>query len=402
MAEQSDRTHDRRDGTGGHDTVQDWVDLVSARYPERDAASWDATGLQVGDPRARVHAVLVTLDVTDAVLDEAARTGADLVLAHHPLLFRPLERLTPATAAGHLALRAAREGVAILAAHTNFDAAHAGTTDPVVRLLDLRDARPLEPLPQEPPADAKLVVFVPHADTAAVLAALAEAGAGVIGEYDRCSFRVAGTGTFRPSPAANPSVGEREQTNEVAEDRLEVLVPRARLGAAVEALVDAHPYEEVAYDVYPLAGDGRASGKGLGRVGELAEPLMLREVADRLAAGLPSPHLRVAGDLDAPVRRVAACGGAGDGLLHAAVDARADVYVTGDLRHHVALDALTLGLALVDAGHYATEAAALPDLVTALTEDARRRNLSARLVPSALRTEPWTAHRSHSPTSTSR
>lgn len=374
------------------DRVQDWIELVDGRYPERDAAGWDATGLQVGDPDATVRAALVCLDVTDAVLDEAAALGADLVLAHHPLLFRPLQRLTPGTAAGRLALRAARDGVAVVAAHTNFDVAPDGTTQPVVGLLGLEGVRPLQPLPASPAAERKLVVFVPREGTAGVLAALSDAGAGVIGEYDRCSFRVAGTGTFRPSPAANPAVGERERVNEVAEDRLEVVVPGARLAGVVEALVAAHPYEEVAYDVYPLAADGRPSGKGTGRVGELPEPTTLRRVADVLARGLPAPHLRVAGDLDATVRRVAACGGAGDAYVDDARAAGADVYVTGDLRHHPALDALTLGLALVDAGHYATEAAALPALVEALDAGARRRGLSARLVASRVRTEPWAAY----------
>lgn len=370
------------------DHVRDWVNLVGSVYPERDAEPWDATGLQVGDPDAAVHSVLVTLDVTDAVLDEAARAGADLVLAHHPLLFRPLGRLTPATASGRLALRAARQGIAILAAHTNFDVAPFGTTDPIMELLGLRDVRPLTPHQTDDASEVKLVTFVPADDVAAVLAALADAGAGVIGEYDHCSFRVAGTGTFRPSEAANPTAGEKGRLNEETEERVEVIVPRARLRATVDALIAAHPYEEVAYDLYPLL---RAPdrGKGLGRVGELPQPRTLGTIARMLADGLPSPHLRIAGDPDREVRRIAACGGAGDSLIDAAHAVGADCYVTGDLRHHPALDALTLGMAVIDAGHYATEAAALPALVAAVRDAAAARGLSASLIPSELRTEPW-------------
>jgi dinuclear metal center YbgI/SA1388 family protein len=374
------------------DRVADWTSLVAARYPPADAASWDRVGLQVGAPDDEVDGVLVSLDVTEAVLDEAEAVGAGLVIAHHPLLLRGLERLTPDTAAGRLALEAARRRIAVLAAHTNFDVADDGTSDPVVRLLDLRDVRPLQGQPDPATEVVKLTTFVPREDTGKVVAALSAAGAGVIGEYTECSFRVPGTGTFRPSAAANPSVGERERRTEVAEDRLEVEVPRPRLAEAVAALWDAHPYEEVAYDVYQLV-DDRAPVKGLGRVGDLTEPVPLRTIADTLAGGLPAPHLRVAGDLRRTIRRVAVTGGAGDSLIDVARSAGADVYVTGDLRHHPALDALTNGLALIDAGHYATEAAALPAFRRALTEAAGRRGLQASIHASAVRTEPWADYR---------
>ncbi|HUH06498.1 MAG TPA: Nif3-like dinuclear metal center hexameric protein [Egibacteraceae bacterium] len=378
-----------RDG----DRLGDWVALVDSLYPESDAADGDPTGLQVGDPQDRVTGVLVCLDVTEDILSDASAAGADLVIAHHPLLFRPLARLVPETAAARLTLRAARAGIAILAAHTNLDVAIGGTSDPIAEILDLRDVRPLTPRPLSSSARVKLATFVPAEDTPAVLAALAEAGAGVIGEYDHCSFRVAGTGAFRPSGEADPSVGERGTINEVAEQRVEVVVPQSSIAAAVGALIEAHPYEEVAYDVYPLVEVGADSRKGLGRVGDLAEPLRLAEIADRLAHGLPSPGLRVAGDLDAMARRVAACGGAGDSLIPAAVASGADVYVTGDLRHHPTLDALTMGMAMIDAGHYATEAPAMRAFAEALTRAAGARGLGARLLASARPTDPWSGYR---------
>ncbi|MDQ3974486.1 MAG: Nif3-like dinuclear metal center hexameric protein, partial [Actinomycetota bacterium] len=232
------------------DRLVDWVSLVDDLYPLADASDWDATGLQAGDPDDPVHAVLVCVDVTGATLDEAVHAGADLILAHHPLLFRPLQRLTPSTAAGRLALRAARQRIALLAVHTNFDVAEVGTTDPIVKVLDLRGTRVLADPRPGPPAAVKLVTFVPRDHTSGVLEGLAAAGAGVIGEYDHCSFRVSGTGSFRPSPSARPALGERGRLNEVAEDRLEMLVPSEGLDAAVAALLAAHPYEEVAYDVY--------------------------------------------------------------------------------------------------------------------------------------------------------
>lgn len=372
------------------DRVADWVALVDDRYPERDAESWDATGLQVGDPEAPVSRVLVCLDVTQATLDEADREGADLILAHHPLLFRPLRSLTPETASGRLTLRAARAGIAVLAAHTNLDVAVPGTSDPVAQLLDLRDLRPLRPS-QTAAGRVKLVTFVPGEATPAVLAALADAGAGQIGEYTACSFRVAGTGTFFPSSAANPVAGERGKRNEVGEDRLEMVVPRPRLSQAIAALLAVHPYEEPAWDAYPLVDEDprEMRGKGLGLVGELPAPRPLGQVAASIAAGLPAPHARVAGDPASLVRRVAVCGGAGESLIEEALRAGADVYVTGDLRHHVALDAMTLGLALIDAGHYPMEAAALPAFVARLADAAAERGLAARLLASSVPTDPW-------------
>lgn len=374
------------------DRVADWVALVDACYPERDAASWDATGLQVGDPADPVGGVLVCLDATAETIDEAREQGCDLILAHHPLLFRGLERLTPDSAPGRLALRAARAGVSVLAAHTNLDVAVPGTTEPITEALGLERPEPLQPTP--PAEQVKLVTFVPREDTVKVLGALSEAGAGVIGEYDHCAFRVAGTGSFRPSPAANPHLGAHGEINEVAEDRLEVDVDRVDLERVVAALWETHPYEEVAYDVYPVVQPASAGGgKGLGRVGDLPEPLSLREVCDALVAALPAPHLRVAGELEQPVRRVAACGGAGDALIDAALGAQAECFVTGDLRHHPTLDARTQGLAVIDAGHGAVEEAAMRRVTGQLAEDAAAAGLRAPVRASGASGEPWAEYK---------
>ncbi len=369
------------------DTVSDWIDLVHGSYPPTDAADWDRVGLQVGDPSWEVERVLVALDVTSEVVAEAADGPLTLVLAHHPLLFQPLERLTPETAAGRIALAAAGARVAVLAAHTNLDVAvdGAGTSDPVADLLDLDGAVPLRPDHREAD-EVKLVTFVPASHVDAVLDALAAAGAGVIGDYVRCSFRVGGTGTFRPGAGTDPYAGSVGEDNEEAEDRLEIVVPRHRLAAAVRALVAAHPYEEVAYDVHPLVRGGTV---GLGRLGRLPRPTRLGELADRIRAELPAPHLRAAGDPQREVERVAVVGGAGASLIAAARGAGADVLVTGDLKHHEVLDALELGLALIDAGHHATEAAAMPAWIERLRGAAGDRGLAAEVVASAVGTTPW-------------
>ena len=369
------------------DTVGDWLGLVGDHWPPAQASSWDAPGLHVGARDWPVARVLVALDVTSDVLAEAAAEEHTLVLAHHPLLLSGVDRLTPDTAGGRLALQAARAGVAVAAAHTNLDVARdgTGTSDPVATALDLRDVRPLTTELRDS-RDAKLVVFVPHEHTSAVLDAVAGAGAGAMGDYERCSFRVAGTGTFTPLAGADPHVGSVGEPHEEAEDRLEVLVPRSRVGAVVRAMLAAHPYEEVAYDLLPLV-DGATVG--FGRVGRLAAPTPLGAVATMLRERLPSPHLRTAGDREREVTTVATVGGSGMSLAGAARAAGADLFVTGDCKHHDVLDALALGLAVVDAGHHATEDAAMPAFRAALERDAAARGLTAAVLGSTVDTDPW-------------
>jgi dinuclear metal center YbgI/SA1388 family protein len=370
------------------DTVASWLEVLHARYPPAQAAAWDNPGLQVGDPAWPVERVLVTLDVTPAVLDEAAETPGTLVIAHHPVLFRPLARLTPDSAPGRLALSAATRRTAVAAAHTNLDVTDDGadTNHPVADLLGLRHVAPLTVELREG-ARLKLVTFVPPEAISDVLDAVSAAGAGRIGDYERCSFRVAGTGTFRALPGSDPysgpGIGEDAEEDEF---RLEVELPRRRAGAVVAALQAAHPYDEVAFDLVPLL-DG--APLGFGRVGDLPEPLLLAEVADRVRTRLPAPHLRYAGPPDRPVRRVAIVGGAGDSLLEAARASGADVYITGDLRHHVTLDALTVGLSLIDAGHHATEVAAMPAFLDRLERAGRADGRTAPVVASRVPTVPW-------------
>ena len=388
-------------GTGQQqgDPLHAWVDLVAELWPPRDAEGWDQVGLHVGDPaRDVVTGVLVSLDVTPAVLDEARERDADLVLAHHPLLFGPLRRLTPDTASGATALQAARQGCAVLAAHTNVDKAADGTSHPAARALGLLDLRPLEPMPAPaPPSQVKLVTFTPHAATDGVLQAMAAAGAGRIGDYTECAFTTPGTGTFRPGADSDPHIGTPGAREQVAEDRLEVILPAAALPDVVAALRRAHPYEEVPVDVYPTVPAPPVDpppARGLGLVGTLPAPTRLRDVARTLAEGLRFPSLRLAADdPDRLVTTVAVCGGAGDSLIDEAIEAGAEVFVTADLKHHPALDALTMGLALVDAGHFATEDPAMDVVARTLTDAAHDAGLTAPVLRSTTSTDPWTTWR---------
>ena len=387
---------DRSASTAG-DPLGAWMRGLSALYPPADAEAWDQVGLHVGDPtRDTVTGVLVALDVTEAVLDEADDLGADLLVVHHPLLFSPLRRLTPETASGRLALRAARQGCAILAAHTNVDKAADGTSHPAAAVLGLVDRRPIQPLP--PPGRVKVITFVPTEHTDVVIDAMAAAGAGVIGDYTGCAFTTAGSGRFEPGDNADPHIGTRGQTEHVVEDRIEMEAPRDRVTHVLAALRQSHPYEQVAVDVVPLLDVGPlGASRGLGLIGRLPEPRSLAEVASALADGLPSPHLRLAAVDDDPtheVTTVAICGGAGDSFIGSVIGAdgrpTVDLFVTGDLKHHPTLDALTMGLSLIDAGHFATENPAMDDVATHLRAQAATMGLTAPVHRSTLATDPWT------------
>ena len=370
-------------------TVADVVGFLEQRYPPGTAEGWDAVGLVAGDPAAPVRTVMFAVDPVQAVAQEAIDAGADLLVTHHPLYLRGTTSISATTPKGRVVHDLIRAGCALYTAHTNADSADGGVNDALADLLDLRERQPLTP--HDAAALDTLTVFVPQDHTGAVLDALAAAGAGAIGEYDRCAFTATGQGTFRASAAANPTIGERGEITEVVEDRLEMTVPRGRRAAVVAALRASHPYEEPAFSVVEHA--THPAGTGLGRIGTLPEPTTLRALAERVAAALPATPqgIRVAGDLDAQVSTVAVCGGSGDSLLGTVRALGADVYLTADLRHHPASEALEAGPPyLVDATHWASEWPWLPVAAAHLEQDARAAGGELRTVVSRIVTDPWT------------
>ncbi len=347
-------------------TVGDLVAAVDRLAPFALAESWDNVGLLLGDQTAPVERVLVALDASDAVLAEAERLGAGALLTHHPLLFKGAERLTARTRHGQLVLRLAAGRRALVAAHTNLDSAEGGLCDRLARMVGLSHLEPLRAGTGEPVC--KIVVFVPEADLAAVQSAAFDAGAGRIGEYTECSYRTAGTGTFRPGDAANPTVGERGEPSEVPELRLEMLVPKAALGAVVAAAVRAHSYEEPAIDVYPL--EPSASPAGLGRIGRLEKPIPAAALADEVKRAVRATAVGLAGEADAPVKTAAVVTGSGSGMVGAVLKAGVDAFITGELKMHEVQDLSAAGIAVVLGGHYETERVPMeawaPDLAAAL------------------------------------
>ena len=337
-------------------TIRQIARALEAWAPPGSAQSYDNVGLQVGDADRTVERALLALDCTPQVLAEAQDKGATLIITHHPLIFRPLQRVTAGSFVSGLALRLAEAGMGLYSIHTNLDAAPGGVSFALAEHLGLRDVGFLGPMDD---ALVKLVTFVPadHLDT--VRAALAEAGAGRIGDYESCAFATSGHGYFRPGAGTNPHIGEAGGSLErVEEVRVEVEVARWDQSHVVAALRAAHPYEEVAYDVYPV--QQPTTQAGLGAVGTLPEPMplqtFLKQVAERLEAG----SLRYAGDPEAIVQRIAVCGGSGSDFIGQALRAGADAYVTADVTYHRFFEVLASDghprMALVDAGHYETEA----------------------------------------------
>ncbi len=335
-------------------TVKDIARTLEQWAPAGSAQSYDNVGLLIGDPEQPVQQALIALDVTPQVVQEAAEQHVDLLLSHHPLIFKPLKRLTPSDLPSGLALQLAQKGIAYYAIHTNLDAAPGGVSFALAEHLGVRDIRFLEPLPE---SLYKLVTFVPESHFEQVREALARAGAGQIGEYEACAFATEGTGFFRGSERTSPFIGKPGELERAREYRLEVEVMRWLLPQVLQALFRAHPYEEVAYDVYPLVNP--TTRAGMGAIGILEQPEPLRAFLQRICHRLETPAVRFVGDLERSVQRVAVCGGAGASLIGAARRAGADVLVTADVTYHRFFETLNLEgtpeMALVDAGHYETE-----------------------------------------------
>ena len=330
------------------------TDAVERLAPLPLAEEWDNCGLQVGNPAAEVGRVLVALTPLPEVFEEAEDKGADFLLFHHPLIFRPIESLDTSLYPGALLARAIQSGMALYAAHTSYDAAPAGVSAALAEVLGLQG--PLRILSPRGTL-RKLVVFAPEESVDDVVLALSEAGAGVIGDYTECTFRTRGTGTFRGGDESNPYLGESGRLEKVDEVRIETIVAGHLAGRAAEAATAAHPYEEIALDVYPV--DGTPEGCGYGRLGTLPEPVTPGELREHVAGSLGFPA-RLVADAGGRIQRVAVLGGSGGSFIPEVAAAGADAYVTGDIDYHDALLAESLSLTAIDAGHAATE---LPSLV---------------------------------------
>jgi dinuclear metal center YbgI/SA1388 family protein len=311
--------------------------------------SYDNSGLQVGDPEQQISGILVTLDVTEEVIAEAARLGFNLLVSHHPVIFSGLKSLTGRTVPERIIAMAIREGIAIYSGHTNFDTVAGGVNRMMALRLGLTRLKVLDPLKGRL---KKVAVFVPNAYLDTVRRAMFEAGAGQIGAYDSCSFNLEGTGTFRGLEGTDPFVGKPGELHQEPETRLETVVPEHLLDGVLKAMVNAHPYEEVAYDVYPLENEYAVAGAGM--TGELEDPMEEEVFLGFVKERFGVPVIRHSALLGKPVQKVALCGGAGSFLLGKAIRSGADVFITGDMKYHQFFEAEGK-IVVMDVGHFESE-----------------------------------------------
>lgn len=349
------------------------------------AEEWDRVGLLAGDPSAEAGLIWVALELSDDLLDQALADNVSMLLTHHPPLFKPLQDLCLDKSDTVRLLKAASSGLALFAAHTNLDAAPGGVNDALAQRLGIKDTVPLAPVTDE--GLAKLVVFAPADHLDNVAQAIFSAGAGRIGAYRECSFHQPGLGGFLAPPDGNPYLGEPGQKETVQEERLETIIPLSEIGRVVAALKSAHPYEEPAYDIYPLRQP--PAGFGLGRVGTLVRPQSGEEFIASAAKKLGAAAAEVTGPIPEKVERVAVLGGSGGDFIPQAAAAGAQALVTGEARYHAWEQAENLGLCLISLGHYQTEAVIVEPWARRLEQMLEAAGFFCEIAPWTKGASPW-------------
>ncbi len=356
-------------------TITDILACLDAAYPFSWAISEDRVGLQTGDPQSEVSTMLVALEATPAVVAEAKAQQAQLLLTHHPLLYQPAYDIREDRPAGRLLAALVRAGLAVISCHTNLDLAPQGMNEHLAQQLGLTDLEVLAEFRQD--AWLKFAVFVPVGYEDQVRMALTDDRVGVIGRYADCSFAARGQGTYRPLEGAQPFRGEVAALSRAEESRLEVLVPESQISATLARLKAAHPYEEVAYDLYPLANQGLSLG--FGRVGRCPEGLVWEEVIERVKQVFAVSGVRVWGQPPQAVPRLAVCGGSGGDLIGQALAKGAEIYVTGEVRHHQAVPGTQENFGIIEVGHFASEVVFMPAWAEQVAHLLRERELDVQV-----------------------
>ena len=321
--------------------MEDWAP-ISLGY------EWDNNGLQVGSYSNIVENVLISLDVLEVTVDEAIEKNVDLIVAHHPLLFKGLKQIDFGTPKGRTIKKLIENNISVYAAHTNLDVAESGVNDLIANKLAIKNTKPLVETTRT--SLYKIIVYVPDDYLEQVKSSLNNAGAGHLGNYSNCSFETVGQGQFKPLKEANPFSGELNKLSVFKEIKLEVIVSEEKLNDAVNQMIKAHPYEEVAYDIYKLENTDKSLG--IGRIGCLNEKTSVQLLCEEIKESLDVRNVRVSGDLNKKVERVAIVGGSGEKFIYEAFKQNADVLITGDITFHQAQEAIELGLVVIDAGHY--------------------------------------------------
>ncbi len=329
--------------------LKDLCLFLDTAIPLSFQEGYDNSGLQVGTPDREVNSALICLDVTDEVLDEAGYAGCDVIISHHPLIFTGIKRLSGRTVTERLVMKALKQDVAIYSAHTNLDVAGNGVSRKMAEKLMLKNVKTLSPLKNRL---SKLVTYIPENHLDKVREAIFSAGAGVIGNYDQCSFTTQGTGSFRGGEGSNPFVGEKGKMHFENEIRFETVMFSHIRERVIKALLENHPYEEVAYDIYPLENENIEVG--LGCVGEMPEPAGEKDFLRSIESVFSARGIRYSKLTGNKITKVALCGGSGGALLNDAIASGADAFITADVRYHSFFEAGNK-MIVIDIGHYESE-----------------------------------------------
>ncbi len=329
--------------------INEITSYIESVAPLSYQESYDNAGLIIGNPDTELSGVLIALDTTEDVVQEAIDKNCNLIVAHHPIIFGGLKKLTGKNYVERTVIKAIKNDIAIYAAHTNLDSVPGGVNTKIANLLQLKNQRMLDPVSNEL---AKLVTFVPENSADKVRNAICEAGAGHIGNYDCCTYNTNGTGTFRGNVASNPHVGKKGEIHFEPETRIETIFPKALKGNIIAALLAAHPYEEVAYDIYSL--ENKYSQVGIGIIGKLESPINEKDFLEILKQTFKTGTIKHTTLLNKTISKVAVCGGSGSFLLKKAIAAGADVFVSGDFKYHEYFDA-DGKILIADIGHFESE-----------------------------------------------
>lgn len=354
------------------------LSFIEKKYPLSLAEEFDNTGLLIGSFNKEVNKILVCLEVNEAVAIEAVNSNVDMIVSHHPLIFKPLKSITSKDYTSSIIIKLIKNDINLYSMHTNFDNSFEGMNDILARRLKLCDVKVLSPNKNR--NLYKLAVFVPVSHMEQVREAMLDSGGGYIGNYSHCSFSSLGKGSFMPLDGTSPFIGEAHKMEFVDEIKVETIVDGEKLGSVIAAMLKAHPYEEVAYDIYELENKIIC---GTGRIGELNKALDFKEFCSFVKKSLNISSLNVSGRMDRIIKRVGIVGGAGDDFIMDCINNNCDVLVTGDIKHHIAYDAFEQGLNIIDAGHYNTEIVFVPFIA-----DFIRKGLGIECIESEVITNP--------------
>lgn len=364
--------------------LSDIVGIINQIAPPALAEDWDNVGLQVGDPANWIERLMIALDPCPEAVDSAIKSSCQLLLTHHPLIFKPLKRISTTDETGRLIHRAITNNLAIVSLHTNYDVTQNGINDLLAEAMGVTGCRPLKISHRE--ELVKLTVFVPVTHHDALMNALLPFS-WMSGNYADCSFTTSGHGTFRPLQGAAPYIGKVGKRECVEESRFEMLIRRSDLQAALKAMRKAHPYEVPAFDIAPLLNEGRQSG--IGRIGILESGRTVKSFAESVKKCLGISSVRLVGDPDKRIAKVALCGGSGSSLLHDAAREGADLFLTGDIKYHDAREAQSLGIAVIDAGHFATERLMVAGFSVQMKNELNKRRFEVEVLRCTAESDPF-------------